>query len=95
MSYYILNKYKPFFTEGVSVVYLGFLNIHILCAGGDSAEGLLYACRFQSNRRKLTRDKLLMKHTSTFLLTLSDNSLGQLGLGEQGQKYNNSKLLSI
>ena len=35
MSYYILNKYKPFFTEGVSVVYLGFLNIHILCAGGD------------------------------------------------------------
>ena len=36
MSYYILNKYiSPFFTEGVSVVYLGFLNIHILCAGGD------------------------------------------------------------
>ena len=35
MSYYILNKYKPFFTEGVSVVYLGFLNIHILCPGGD------------------------------------------------------------
>ena len=35
ISYYILNKYKPFFTEGVSVVYLGFLNIHMLCTGGD------------------------------------------------------------
>ena len=35
MSYYILNKYTPFFTEVVSVVYLGFLNIHMLCAGGD------------------------------------------------------------
>ena len=30
-----LTGYKPIFTEGVSVVYLDFLNIHILCAGGD------------------------------------------------------------
>ena len=29
MSYYII------FTDGVSVVYLGFRNIYILCAGGD------------------------------------------------------------
>ena len=35
MSCYILNKYKPVFTEGVSVVYLDFINIHILCADGD------------------------------------------------------------
>ena len=30
-----LTSISPFITEGVSVVYLGFLNIHILCAGGD------------------------------------------------------------
>ena len=54
MSYYILNKYTPFFTEVVSVVYLGFLNIHMLCAGGDQLSlrgggGLSSACQFQSN----------------------------------------------
>ena len=27
-----------------------------------SAGGILYTCQFQSNPRKLTRDKLLMKH---------------------------------
>ena len=38
MRYYIFKQILVFiFTEGVSVVYLGFLNIHILCAGGDLA----------------------------------------------------------
>ena len=36
MSYYILNKYNPFiFIEGASLVYLVFLNIHIMCVDGD------------------------------------------------------------
>ena len=33
------------------------------------AGGLSSACKFQSNPRKLTRGKLLMKHTYTILLT--------------------------
>ena len=48
-----------------NVVYLGFLNIHILCAGWrlaiSAGGGLSSACQFQSNPRKLTRGKLLMK----------------------------------
>ena len=42
------------------VVYLGFLNIHILCAGGDYLPMLgclSSACQFQSNPRKPTRGK--------------------------------------
>ena len=36
MSCYILNRvYIFFFTEGVNVVHSDFLNIHIMCAGGD------------------------------------------------------------
>ena len=35
MSCYILNMVYDFFTEGVSVVYSDFQNIHIMCARGD------------------------------------------------------------
>ena len=35
MSYYILTSISHFFTERMSVVYLGFLTIHIMCAGID------------------------------------------------------------
>ena len=75
MSYIFITSISLFFTEGVSVVYLGFLNIHIMCAGGDylsllGGGGVLSsACQFQSNPRKLTRSKLLMKHMHTILLT--------------------------
>ena len=54
-----LTSISPFFTEGVSVVYLGFL-----------VETSISASVFSFiNPRKLTRGKLLMKHTSSILLT--------------------------
>ena len=49
-----------------------------------SAGGLSFACQFQSNPRKLTRGKLMMKHMYIILLTSSDNSLRHLGFGDPG-----------
>ena len=47
-----------------------------------SAGGLSSACLHQSNLRKLTKGKLLMKHTYT-ILTLGCGSLRHLGPGDQ------------
>ena len=54
------------------LLYLVFLNIHIMCVDGDLLSllgAISSAWQFQSNPRKLTRGKLLMKYMYRILLT--------------------------
>ena len=72
MSCYILAGYNPFFHRRGECCIIRFPKYtHYVCWWrlAISAGGLTSACQFQSNPRKLTRGKLLMKHMYTILLT--------------------------
>ena len=63
-------------------VFLKYTHSVCWCTLAFSAGGLSSACQYQSNLRKLTRGKLLMKHTYT-IVTLGCVSLKHLGHGDQ------------
>ena len=62
--------YKPFFTEGVSVVYSEFLSIHILCAGGDWLFVLYIPSIVDVQRIVVKRNNMEIK-TNTLILTFN------------------------